>query len=88
VGYAWNRIAQDAVLAPFVESHQRTQTNVLQNRICGLWRLRSNTTASYTYGFGRTLNISLQNATRSTGVAAGQEDARLDRMQFDLIYSF
>ncbi len=88
VGYAWNRIEQDAVLAPFVESDQRTQTNVLQNRIYGLWRVRSNTTASYTYWFGRTLNTSLQNATKSTGVAAGQEDARLNRMQFDLIYSF
>ena len=88
VGYAWNRIEQDAVLAPFVESDQRTQTNVVQNRIYGLWRIRSNTTASYTYWFGRTLNTSLQNATRSTGVAPGQEDARLDRMQFDLIYTF
>ena len=88
VGYAWNRIEQDAVLAQFVESDQRTQTNVLQNRIYGLWRVRSNTTASYTYWFGRTLNTSLQNATKSTGVAAGQEDARLNRMQFDLIYSF
>lgn len=88
VGYAWNRMEQDAVLAPFVESDQRTQTNLLQNRIYGLWRLRSNTTAAYTYWFGRTLNTSLQNATRSTGIAAGQEDARLNRMQFDLIYSF
>jgi hypothetical protein len=88
VGYAWNRIAQDAVLAPFVESDQRTQTNVIQNRIYGLWRLRSNTTASYTYWFGRTLNTSLQNASKSAGVAAGQEDARLNRMQFDLIYTF
>jgi hypothetical protein len=88
VGYAWNRIEQDAVLAQFVESDQRTQTNVLQNRIYGLFRLRSNTTAAYTYWFGRTLNTSLQNASRSTGVAAGQEDARLNRMQFDLIYSF
>jgi hypothetical protein len=88
VGYAWNRIEQDAVLASFVESDQRTQTNVLQNRFYALWRLRSNTTASYTYWFGRTLNTSLQNATRSTGVAPGQEDARLNRMQFDLIYSF
>ena len=87
-GYAWNRIEQDAVLAAFVESDQRTQTNVLQNRIYALWRLRSNTTASYTYWFGRTLNTSLQNATKSTGVAPGQEDARLNRMQFDLIYSF
>jgi hypothetical protein len=88
VGYAWNRIAQDAVLASFVESDQRTQTNVIQNRIYGLWRVRSNTTASYTYWFGRTLNTSLQNATKSAGVAAGQEDARLNRMQFDLIYTF
>jgi hypothetical protein len=88
VGYAWNRIEQDAVLSAFVESDQRTQTNVLQNRIYGLWRLRSNTTAAYTYWFGRTLNTSLQNATRSTGVAPGQQDARLNRMQFDLIYTF
>ncbi len=88
VGYAWNRIEQDAVLAPFVESDQRTQTNVIQNRLYGLWRVRSNVTAAYTYWFGRTLNTSLQNATRSTGVAPGQEDARLDRMQFDLIYTF
>jgi hypothetical protein len=87
-GYAFNRIDQDAVLSPFVESDQRTQTNVVQNRIYGLWRLRSNTTAAYTYWFGRTLNTSLQNATRSTGVAPGQEDARLNRMQFDLIYTF
>ena len=29
VGYAWNRIEQDAVLAAFVESDQRTQTNVV-----------------------------------------------------------
>jgi len=82
------RIAQDAVLAPFVESDQWTQTNVLQNRIYGLWRLRSSTTASYTCWFGRTLNTSLQNATKSTGVARGPEDARLNRMQFDLVYSF
>jgi hypothetical protein len=88
VGYAWNRIEQDAVLSSFVESDQRTQTNVVQNRIYGLWRVRSNTTASYTYWFGRTLNTSLQNATRSPGVAPGQEDARLNRMQFDLIYTF
>ena len=88
VGYAWNRIEQDAVLASFVESDQRTQTNVVQNRIYGLWRIRSNTTASYTYWFGRTLNTSLQNATKSPGVAPGQEDARLNRMQFDLIYTF
>jgi len=87
-GYAWNRIEQDAVIAAFVESDQRTQTNVLQNRIYALWKLRANTTASYTYWFGRTLNTSLQNATRSAGVAAGQQDARLNRMQFDLIYSF
>ena len=61
---------------------------MIQNRIYGLWRVRSNTTASYTYWFGRTLNTSLQNATKSAGVAAGQEDARLNRMQFDLIYTF
>jgi hypothetical protein len=88
VGYAWNRIDQDAVLAPFVESDQRTQTNVLQQRIYGLYRLRSNTTAAYTYWFGRTLNTSLQNATKSAGVTPGEPDARLNRMQFDLIYSF
>ena len=51
-----NRIEQDAVLAAFVESDQRTQTNVIQNRLYGLWRVRSNVTAAYTYWFGRTLN--------------------------------
>jgi hypothetical protein len=79
---------QDAVLSPFVESGQHTQTNVLQQRIYGLYRLRSNTTAAYTDWFGHTLNISLQNAAKSTGVTAGEPDARLSRMQFDLIYSF
>jgi hypothetical protein len=88
VGYAWNRIEQDAVLSPFVESDQRTQTNVIQNRIYALFRLRSNTTAAYTYWFGHTLNTSLQNATKAPGVAAGEEDPWLNRMQFDLIYTF
>ena len=49
VGCAWNRIDQDAVLAPFVESDQRTQTNVLQQWYLRVFsRLRSNTTAAYT----------------------------------------
>jgi len=37
---------------------------------------------------GRTLNTNLQHAALSPGIVAGEEDAYLKRMQFDLIYSF
>lgn len=88
VGYAWLRQEQDAVIASFAESDQRAPTNILQNRIYGLWKVRNNTVASYTLWIGHTLNTNLENATRATGVAVGAPEPKLYRQQFDLIYSF
>ena len=87
-GYAWLRQEQDSVISSFNESDQRAPTNVIQNRIYGLWKVRSNVTAGYTFWFGRTLNSSLQHATLGPGVLAGQTEPDLKRMQFDVIYSF
>ena len=87
-GYAWLRQEQDSVISSFNESDQRAPTNVLQNRIYGLWKVRSNITAAYTLWFGRTLNSNLQHAALGLGVTAGQTEPDLKRMQFDLIYSF
>jgi len=87
-GYAWLRQEQDSVISSFDESDQRAPTNVLQNRFYLLWKLQRNTVASYTFWYGHTLNTALQNALRSPNVAAGESDAYLKRMQFDLIYSF
>ena len=39
-GYAWYREEQDAAIASFVESDQRAPTNILQNRIYALWKVR------------------------------------------------
>ena len=90
VGYAFLRQEQDAVLASFAESDQRAPTNILQHRVYGLWKLRSNTVASYTLWIGRTLNPSLQHAALAPGwtTALGPNEPYLKRMQFDLIYSF
>ena len=88
VGYAWLRQEQDSVLASFTESDQRAPTNILQNRFYALWKIRANTTASYTYWFGRTLNTALENAVKASGTNAGQIEPNLKRMQFDLIYTF
>jgi hypothetical protein len=60
-GYAWLRQEQDAVLASIAESDQRAPTNILQNRVYANWKLRSNTLASFTWWYGRTLNTWLQN---------------------------
>jgi len=88
VGYAWLRQEQDAVLASFTESDQRAPTNILQHRIYALWRLRQNTVASFTWWHGRTLNSNLLNSSLATGVKAGQIEPWLNRLQFDLIYTF
>jgi len=88
IGYAWIREEQDAALASFAESDQRAPTNILQNRWYGLWKIRSNTVASYTFWYGRSLNSALQHAVLATGTTAGQQEPYLKRMQFDLIYSF
>jgi hypothetical protein len=96
-GYAWYREEQDAVIATFVESDQRAPTNILQNRIYALWKLRSNTLASFTWWRGRALNTYLDNNVAlfnnyNTGVptikTAGQQEPYLNRLQFDLIYTF
>jgi hypothetical protein len=97
VGYAWDREEQDAAIASFVESDQRAPTNILQNRIYALWKLRANTIASFTWWRGRVLNTYLENnaalfntwgGASKTISAAGQQEGDLNRLQFDLIYSF
>lgn len=96
VGYAWLREEQDAAIASFVESDQRAPTNILQNRIYALWKLRANTLASFTWWRGRVLNTYLENnaalfnnySSLPTISKAGQQEPYLDRFQFDLIYTF
>jgi hypothetical protein len=88
VGYAWLRQEQDSVIASFAESDQRAPTNILQNRVYGLWKLRANTVAGFTWWHGRTLNTNLENAIKATGVATGAVEPYLNRFQFDLIYTF
>lgn len=88
VGYAWVRQEQDSVIASFNESDQRAPTNVLQHKFYTNWKMTNNITAGYTLWYGRTLNSNLQHAVLSPGITAGQQDAYLKRMQFDLIYAF
>jgi hypothetical protein len=88
IGYAWLRQEQDSAIASFVESDQRAPTNILQHRFYALYRLNPNTTAGFTFWRGRTLNTALENAVLSPGITAGQTDHFLNRMQFDIIYSF
>ena len=91
VGYSWWRIEQDAIIASFGESDQRAPTNILQNRVYGMWRAKKNVLAQYTMWFGRTLNTGLENNAASvngTIKTAGAEEPTLKRQQFDLIYTF
>jgi hypothetical protein len=97
LGYAWYREEQDAAIASFVESDQRAPTNILQNRIYALWKLRANTLASFTWWRGRALNTYLENnvalfnnynSSVPTIAKAGQQEPYLNRLQFDLIYTF
>ena len=96
VGYAWYREEQDAAIASFVESDQRAPTNILQNRIYALWKVRSNTLASFTWWHGRALNTNLENnvalfnnySSIATISKPGQQEPYLNRLQFDLIYTF
>jgi Putative porin len=90
-GYSWYRQEQDSVLASFAESDQRTPTNLIQNRIYALWRLRANTVASFTWWRGRVLNSALENnaaLAQKTITTAGETEPYLNRFQFDLIYTF
>ena len=91
IGYNWLREEQDAAIASFAESDQRTPTNLLQNRFYALWKVRANTMASLTWWHGRVLNSNLENNAALIGktiTKAGQEEPYLNRFQFDLIYSF
>jgi hypothetical protein len=88
VGYAWVRQEQDSVIASFDESDQRAPTNILQHRVYALWKVRDNTVAGFTWWHGRTLNSFLLNSALATGVTAGHEEPYLNRLQFDLIYTF
>jgi len=95
-GYSWTREEQDAVIASFVESDQRAPTNILQNRFYALWKLRANTLAGFTWWHGRVLNTYLENnaalfnnySSVATITKAGQQEPYLNRLQFDLIYTF
>jgi hypothetical protein len=98
-GYAWYREEQDAAIASFVESDQRAPTNIIQNRFYVLWKLHTNTVASFSWWHGRTLNTNLENnaalfntwstANKGTTITtAGQPEPYLNRLQFDLIYTF
>ncbi len=90
-GYSWWRIEQDAIIASFGESDQRAPSNILQNRIYGVWKPQKNTVAQYTMWFGRTLNSGLENnpALVSGSIkTAGTQEPTLKRQQFDLIYTF
>src|SRR5213594_1176062 len=94
LGYAWLRQEQDSVIASFNESDQRAPTNILQHKIYALWKVRANTAAGFTWWRGRTLNTNLQNAARVSGVGApsslpvGTIEPYLNRLQFDLVYTF
>jgi hypothetical protein len=87
-GYSWARIEQDAVISQFNDSDMRAPTNVLQHRFYGNILVAKNTTAGATLWYGRTLNTALQNAVRAPGVAAGDVEPYLKRLQLDLIYKF
>jgi hypothetical protein len=91
IGYTWYRQEQDSVIASFAESDQRTPTNLIQNKIYALWKLRSNTVASLTWWHGRVLNSNLENnaaLVQKSVPTAGEAEPYLNRFQFDLIYTF
>ena len=90
-GYAWLRQEQDSVLASIAESDQRSPTNILQHRIYANWKLRANTTASFTWWRGRVLNSFLENnaaVLQKTITTPGTVEPYFNRLQFDLVYSY
>jgi len=96
-GYAWLRQEQDSVLASIAESDQRAPTNILQNRIYASWKLQANTLANFTWWRGRVLNTNLENnaallnnwgGASKTVASAGQQEPYLNRLQFDLVYTY
>jgi Putative porin len=87
-GYGFWRSGQDSILATFSESEQRAATNIIEHRVFGSWRMRSNVVAQFNAWIGRTLNSNLQHAVLAPGVTPGGKDPFLARYQFDLIYTF
>jgi hypothetical protein len=87
-GYSYWRTEQDAIISSWAESDERAPTNVIQNRIYGLWKVRKNVVAQYSLWVGHSLNSNLEHAALATGVKPGQDDPYLKRQQFDIIYSF
>ena len=87
-GYAFEREEQDAIISSFAESETRAPTNLLEHRIYGLWKIRSNTTAAFIMWIGRTLNSNLQHAVVAPGTVPGTTEPWLKRLQFDMIYTF
>jgi hypothetical protein len=91
IGYTWYRQEQDSVIASFAESDQRTPTNLIQNKIYALWKVRANTTAGLTFWRGRVLNSNLENNAafvQKSVSTAGETEPYLNRFQFDLLYAF
>ncbi|HUR37174.1 MAG TPA: putative porin [Terriglobales bacterium] len=87
-GYSYAHIDQDAVISQFNESDYRAQTNVENHRLFFNWSLSPSVTAGYTIFIGRTLDTSLQNAARASGIAVGAQEPWMKRMQIDLLYKF
>lgn len=92
-GYSFGHMEQDAFISQFGDSDFRAETNAIQHRLYANWKVRNNTTLSYTLFVGRTLDCRLQNAAKSPGVVCnaatpGNLDNWLKRMQFDVVYSF
>jgi Putative porin len=91
-GYAFLRQEQDSVLASFAESDQRAPTNIIQHRFYGLYKIRPNVVGGLTWWHGRTLNTNLENAALVSGFKPngqpGHQEPWLNRLQFDLIYTF
>jgi hypothetical protein len=95
VGYSWYREEQDAAIASFVESDQRAPTNILQNKIAQC-KLQLAPVAEFTWWRARALNTDLENTLRCSTITTAafppstRQEARpyLNRLQFDLIYSF
>ncbi len=92
-GYSFGHMEQDAFISQFGDSDFRAETNVIQHRLYANWKVRNNTTLSYTLFIGRTLDCRLQNAAKPSSVTCnaatpGNLDPWLKRMQFDAVYSF
>jgi hypothetical protein len=66
----------------------RAPTNVIQHRFYTNWLVQKNTTAAFTFWYGRTLNANLQNAAKVASSITGANDPYLKRLQLDLIYKF